>query len=317
MKSEHRHELAENDLSKLLVRWGEKFDEHANTILSVLIVITLLAAALIYWTRTSSNRSALGWTDLTNASSPEDYQAVAETYAGSPVSQWATLRAGDGFLNEGIRLSLTDRSASNERLEQAKDFYQSLLDSSAPAELREQALNGYAITLEATSNGDTSDAIAAYESLLKQFPETRFKVFANERISQLKTGRVQDFYAWFSRLDPKPADLPMPDDGSKTTVDNLPELPEGMDKDGDDSNPFLPKPDDEKANDEKADSEKSDSEKTNNEKADDETTETSKASDAKTPEPEAGDVKETSEADEGSPASEESSESEASQSPTE
>ena len=94
MKSEHRHELAENDLSKFLARWGAEFDKHANTILSVLIVVALVAAGVIYWTRTTAATSAAGWTDLTRAGTAEDYQNVAEDYAGTPVALWATLRAG-------------------------------------------------------------------------------------------------------------------------------------------------------------------------------------------------------------------------------
>lgn len=214
MKSEHRHELAENDLSKVLGRWGAEFDKHANTILTVLIVVTLLAAGVIYWTRTSAATSALGWTDLANANSAEDFQNVAEMYPGTPVAEWAMLRAADGFLGEGIRLSLTDRPASTERLSQAQSSYEALLNnSSVPKEIREQALMGYAVTLESVSDGDTTAAVSAYEKLVAEFPKTRFKAFAEDRVAELKTGGAQDFYAWFHRLNPKPADLPMPQDG--------------------------------------------------------------------------------------------------------
>lgn len=214
MKSEHRHELAENDLSKLLSKWGAEFDKHANAILTVLIVVALAAAGIIFWTRTSAATRALGWTDLANASSAEDYESVAETYAGTPVAQWATLRAADGYLREGIRLSLSDRSASNERLGQAQTAYEALLNnSSVPPEIREQVLLGYGLTLETLSDGDTSEAIAAYEKLLHEFPETRFERYATDRIEELKTGGAQEFYAWFHGIDPKPADLPGPQDG--------------------------------------------------------------------------------------------------------
>lgn len=213
MKSEHRHELAENDLSKLLARWGAEFDKHANTILTVLIVAALIVAGIIYWTRTSAATSQMGWTDLVNASTAEDYQSVAEMYAGTPVAQWATLRAADGFLREGIRLSLTDRPASDERLSQARESYEALLNNtSVPVEIREQVLLGLAVTLESTSDGDTADAIKAYEQLIAEFPNTRFKKYADDRIAKLKTGAAQDFYAWYSGIDPRPADLPGPQD---------------------------------------------------------------------------------------------------------
>jgi hypothetical protein len=213
MKSEHRHELAENDLSKLLARWGAEFDKHANTILSVLIVVALIAAGVIYWTRTSAATSAAGWTDLTRAGTAEDFQNVAEDYAGTQVAQWALLRAGDGFLREGIRLSLTDRIASQERLTQARDSYNTLLkNTSAPRMVREQALLGYAVTLETLSDGDTTEAVAAYDKLLEEFPDSRFKAYAGDRLADLKTGGAQDFYAWFHQLNPKPPERPGPQD---------------------------------------------------------------------------------------------------------
>lgn len=231
MKSEHRHELAENDLSKLLARWGTEFDKHANTILSVLIVVALVAAGVIYWTRTSAATSAAGWANLSNAASAEEYVSVAEDFAGTQVAEWATLRAGDGFLREGIRLSLTDRTVSNERLAQAREAYDALLkNTGVPPVIREQALLGYAATLESLSDGDTGEAVAAYEKLTEEFPDSRFHRYALDRISELKTGAAQDFYAWFHRLNPTPPDLPGPQDQpGLQDQPALPGLPDGGD----------------------------------------------------------------------------------------
>src|SRR5690606_17928917 len=158
----------------------------------------------------------------TRAGTAEDYQNVATDYAGTQVAQWALLRAGDGFLREGIRLSLTDRTASEERLSQAQESYDSLLKNTAlPSVIREQALLGYAVTLETMSDGDTSQAVAAYEKLLEEFPQSRFQGYAADRIADLKAGGDQDFYAWFHQLNPKPAERPGPQD--------QPRLPDGID----------------------------------------------------------------------------------------
>ena len=213
MKSEHRHELAENDLSKLLGNWGQQLDEHQNTILSVAVVVALIAAGLIYWTRMSNFERSSGWAQLTATSSPDDFANIAEAHEGSTVGAWARLRAADGFLQEGVRLSISDRPASNDRLEQAQEAYQALTSPGTLPVIREQALNGYAVTLEARSDGDTGPAISAYEALLKAFPETRFKAFAEDRIEALKTGGTQEFYAWFHKQNPQPADMPLPQDG--------------------------------------------------------------------------------------------------------
>ncbi|MCA9075601.1 MAG: hypothetical protein KDA93_11255 [Planctomycetaceae bacterium] len=229
MKSEHRHELAENDLSKLLGNWAQQLDEHQNTILSVAVVIALVAAGLIYWTRMSNFEQSSGWAQLTASSSPEDFANIAEAHEGSTVGEWALLRAADGFLQEGIRLSISDRPASNDRLEQAQEAYQELTSPGTLPVIREQALNGYAVTLESRSDGDTQPALAAYENLLKAFPETRFKQFAEDRIESLKTGGTQDFYAWFHQQNPQPADMPLPKDGPTGGSDPLGSLVPDLD----------------------------------------------------------------------------------------
>lgn len=212
MKSEHRHELAENDLSKLLGNWMQQLDEHQNTILSVAVVVALVAAGLIYWTRMSNFERSSGWAQLTATSAPDDFANIAEAHEGTTIGEWARLRAADGFLQEGIRLSISDRPASTERLEQAQAAYQALTSPGTLPVIREQALNGYAVTLESLSDGDTEPAITAYENLLKAFPETRFKAFAEDRIEALKSGGTQDFYAWFHKQNPQPADMPLPQD---------------------------------------------------------------------------------------------------------
>ena len=211
MKSEHRHELAENDLAKLLGRWAAEFDKHVNVILMVLVAAGVLVAGYLFWSNSSSAENADGWKELAAATDATDYVSVAENFPGTTVAEWATLRAANSYLENGIRQSLTDRPQSNDSLQQASESFDSLLsNSSVSPEVREQALIGNAMTLETLSDGDTSDAIAAYEALLDQFPTSRFRAFSEDRIAALKTGGVQEFYAWFHQLNPKPADRPVP-----------------------------------------------------------------------------------------------------------
>ncbi len=261
MKSEHRHELAENDLSKVLARWIQRLDEQQNTILSVAVVLALIAAAMIYWTRTSRNERANGWAQLTASSTPEDFITIAESYPGDTIGDWARLRAGDLSLQEGVRLSISDRPASVTRLEQARESYAALTGAGKLPAIREQAMNGLAVTLEALSNGDTEPAITAYEELLTAFPNSRFKKWADDRIAVLKTGSTQDFYTWFHSQNPQPADMPLPQDrsnGSSPLDSLLPDLGAGdlkfsdepfeppmaddseIPADGPDTNPFAP-----------------------------------------------------------------------------
>lgn len=224
MKSEHRHELAENDLSKLIGRWMEAFDEHANKILIAIVIAALIAAGFIYWTRTSRFQQESGWTELAASSSPEQFQAVADTFADSMVGDFALLRAANGFLQEGIRRSLSDRPASNDRLEQAREAFESLIEKRTHPAIREPALLGLAMTLEAQSSGDTEPAIAAYQQLLDEFPQTRFRQWAVKRMDALKTGSAQEFYAWFHEQNPQPPDLPLPQDQGRSSSDSLDDI---------------------------------------------------------------------------------------------
>ncbi len=47
MKSEHRHELAENDLSKVLTRFLEKAEPHSNKILLAALAVTVVVVAVV------------------------------------------------------------------------------------------------------------------------------------------------------------------------------------------------------------------------------------------------------------------------------
>lgn len=219
MKSEHRHELAENELGKML---GRVLDEHLNKILWGLIVVGFAAAGVIFWVRASANQRSQAWTELASAQSAGEYEAVADDYPGTEAAAWARFRAADEYLRQGVMYSASDRPASDDRLAQAKQGYDHLLqDTTLPPEVREQALNGMAVTLETLSGSDTSEAVAAYEQLLKEFPNSRFKGWAEERIEALQTGRVQEFYAWFRSQKPRPADTPFPQDAGFSGDDPL------------------------------------------------------------------------------------------------
>ncbi|MFG0335097.1 MAG: tetratricopeptide repeat protein [Maioricimonas sp. JB049] len=215
MKSEHRHELAENDLEKLLNRGLERIEPWSNQILIGFLVVTVVVAGTIVTMRTAGASRERGWAQMAACRAADDFAEVADEFDGSVVGAWARLRAADGWLEQGVELSLTDRSASTARLEQAEAAYNQLLQSSvAPSEVREQALYGLALTLEANSDGDTGPAIKAYEQLLDEFPQSRFQTWAENRIEELGTGRVQQFYAWFHNAQPKPQDRPLPQDFS-------------------------------------------------------------------------------------------------------
>lgn len=215
MKSEHRHELAENDLSKIISRWRDQLEPHANKILIGFLLVAVLVVGGIVAMRSTSASSSVGFTELVLANGAEDFETVAEDFDGTLAGTWARLRAGEEYLREGLRLSLSDRPASNERLEQAQVSFEKVLKGAdVPPEVREKALYGLATTLEAMSSQQTGTgpAIEAYQRLIDEFPETRYRRWAEERIATLESPQAQEFYAWFHSQNPKPEDRPLPRD---------------------------------------------------------------------------------------------------------
>lgn len=213
MKSEHRHELAENDLGKVLNRWLQKIEPHANKILLAALVLTVVVVAAVYGMKSASVSQSAGFTELAKASTAAEFQNVADDFPDSLVGTWARLRSAEEFLEEGIRLSVTNRSGSNDSLESARAAFDKVLKTKdVPLEVREKALYGMAVCLESLSDGETTAAVEVYETLLREFPDTRYKYLAEGRIAALKTGRAQQFYAWFRQQNPKPEDRPKPRD---------------------------------------------------------------------------------------------------------
>jgi len=214
MKSEHRHELKTNELGKLAGQIVPFFEKYGNRLLTGLVVMSVVAAAVIYWQRSSRGAAEAGWTMLSAATSPDKYAEVADKFPGTAVGAWARLSEAESRLESGVQLSFTDRTASVSDLNAAKKSFEKLLEQpKLPPTVRERGLFGLARCLESLSDGDTETAVKAYGRLLKEFPETIYREIADRQIAILKTGRGQEFYAWFYKQNPKPPDRGRPRDG--------------------------------------------------------------------------------------------------------
>jgi hypothetical protein len=211
MKAEHRHELAENDLNKVLARWMQRLEPWSNQILLGFLALAVAAVGVVVWRQRSHASRDSGFTQLAACRAADDFATVADEFEGTSPGAWARLRAGEEYLEEGVRLSVSDRAASDERLNQAKTSLDKVLNAgNVPPEVREKALKGMALTLESLSDGETGPAIKAYETLLAEFPNTRYKRWADDRIEVLQSGGAQQFYAWFHKQQPRPEDRPSP-----------------------------------------------------------------------------------------------------------
>ncbi|QDV18343.1 hypothetical protein Pan153_30000 [Gimesia panareensis] len=219
MKSEHRHDLQTNDLGKLMGQAEPFVEKYGMKILAAIGGIFVLLVVLVIWNSKQNSQASEGWTRLAAAGSTEDFENVAEDFAGSPVADWALIHAAESHLQSGIRSSFTDRSAGDRELKDAREQFQQLLDSaSVPAEIRERALFGMARVEETTSDGDLKTATELYKKLISEFPESVFRQLAEQRVKPVDAEKVaaldqegtKEFYKWFHEQNPKPGDRQRP-----------------------------------------------------------------------------------------------------------
>ena len=226
MKTEERHRLQEHELRKLTAKAGEFWDRHGMKVLAVLLAVLVIAVGAIIWTVSSQSAEAEGWTKMAESGNAEQFIAIAEDYSGEPVGHWARLRAAEMHLMEGVEQSFSNRGAAVDELEESVEQFANLLSADLPSDiLRERALYGHARALEAMAavveptegkvNATLDDAIAAYEKLLKTYPETIYKLLVEEQLKALKAERTQQFVAWFRQQQPKPSDRELPQDGPR------------------------------------------------------------------------------------------------------
>lgn len=220
MKSEERHRLNTNQLGVIVQNMGDALEKHATAIVGVFCVLLVVGAGATWWWRQSSASSTAAWTLLESAENVGDYGNVAEKYKNTPAGNWALLRSGELNLKSGIEAMFTDRELALTDLKRSREAFDQLLASASAGPLiRERAAWGMARCLEATSDGDTTKAMEAYQRLITEFPDTIYKPYAEERITALKTGGAKEFYAWFSKQNPKPADIRPKDGTAKDTLD--------------------------------------------------------------------------------------------------
>ena len=208
-----QHAPDQTALERSLNQGMMSLGQYTRPLLIAGLILVVAAVALFFWFQAAGRRNAVAWTAFSKCQSPEDYLALAEKHPDASVGEWSRLEAAKLFLSEGLSQALVNREASDTGLKNAKSAYETLLNKkSTPPDLRQEALYGMATCLEALSDGDNKPAIDAYETLLKEFPNSPHKLWAESRVQELKAPGSEAFYAWFRKQDPKPADRPGPKD---------------------------------------------------------------------------------------------------------
>lgn len=221
---------SKNELSKAVEKALPFFETHGNTLLLGVAAVLAVAAGLIFaskWSAVGGDEE--GWAMMSAARATEDYANIAEKYPGTDVGMWATLIEADSYQQSAMQLSFTDREASRKELERSKKQYDTLLKMSLSPEVEEKALYGMAKCTEASCDGDTAAAIAAYQAVLTKFPESSYKETIESRVAELSKPETKEFYTFWSTQDPKPGDLRSPQDSGASPFGNqsisLPDTP--------------------------------------------------------------------------------------------
>ena len=208
MKSEERHQLLTNDLGAVTNRTTSFVEQHLATAITVVCIAVVASVIGFWWTTRVDTESEAAWKQLDSAKTIDEFGVVVDKYKGKPPAHWAELQISEKSLQEGLPLMFTNRELALADLKKARTGFESLAnEKGVSATIRERALWGIAVCLEATCDGDTAKAIEAYGRLLSEYPSTMFKPVADERMVSLKNKEAGDFYAWFSKENPKPAEV--------------------------------------------------------------------------------------------------------------
>jgi len=223
MKSEERHELQTDELTKVAHKVSDAlhsswFDKHGNTILMCISIAALSLAAWIYWSRRTAAYETEAWMEYAqgqqSAASLNSIGSAGSDYASTNAAQWALLRSAEIHLSEGVSASFSDREKSATELKSASESIEQLLSRSISPEVRERAMFVQARIDESKSTGDVTSSVAAYEAFKKAYPNSVLAPEADRRIAALQSPAGKEFYAWFAKQKPVAPALPGPKDAA-------------------------------------------------------------------------------------------------------
>ena len=218
----HHAQPQQNELAHWFTDFQRKIEPHTNKIVLAIILATIGIVAYQVIARSAAAKKSEAWSKYSACTTADDFKEVADDHAGSDVEAWSRLEAAREYIQSGVRLSMTNRKASDESLENGKAQLETLLNSkTTPEEVREQALSQMAVCLETLCDGDTKPATEAYNQLLKEFPNTHYEAWARNRLEELKKPATGEFYAWFRKAQPAPPERPKPQDVKPGEVPNV------------------------------------------------------------------------------------------------
>ncbi len=207
MKTDRRHELQKNELADSLGHWIESVRPYNRMIAGAMIAAAVLLFGYAYVSAKSTQKLANGWTAYLQAFNTGDRDKLtttAEKYPGTPVASWSNLIVADMRLNEGSNQILKNKSDARESLRRAAEGYQDVYDHAREPLVLQRALFGLARAHEGL--GELDESKAAYEKLLKRWPDGPLKEVAAKRVAALGETSTKQFYDWLAKYEPKSLD---------------------------------------------------------------------------------------------------------------
>jgi tetratricopeptide (TPR) repeat protein len=246
MKTERRHELQANQLAEFLTDVGEKTKPYATMILGLALAALVIVGVYFYLSKSAKSEEGLSWQEAmqaANSGDAEGLRSVVANYPNKPAALWSQLILADRELNDGVNRLFTQKSAGRDLIRTAADDYQNVAERAVQPMLIEHALYGLGRSQE--SLDQLSKAHEAYDRLLKDYPSGAYAERARRRIEELDRDSTKEWYDWFAKTEPTPANLDKgtgtnPFDQKGPSFD-VPDLPKSK------TPPPEPKPDDSKA----------------------------------------------------------------------
>lgn len=172
MDSQHRHELEQNDLERVLGGTKEWITENQQSVLWGLIIIAVVVGGFVYYAQSKGSEQAARyelWDLYATAQTPGGLDQILEN-ASAPADLvvLSHLKKADMLLEEGLQPGLGSDSAQEQkkvRFEQAIDHYDNVINNDKAKPLvKYNAMLGKASAAESLRQWD--DAESAYQSIV-------------------------------------------------------------------------------------------------------------------------------------------------------
>lgn len=196
MKTERRHDLETNEISKRLDKLVQRVGPHSTTLTTVAIVVVLLVAAAMYMQKSVAARQDQAWDAYNMAieGGTPDLDLLkqsAEEHAGTDMAEWANAAWADGHVMRATRLFINNRALANDGMNKAEGAYQSLLRTSTDPQIKDRAHLGLARIYE--MRNELAKAREHYLAVTGAFAK-----LAKERAEALEKEPVIEAWDWLA-----------------------------------------------------------------------------------------------------------------------